>query len=504
MDLPRMRDLVPQQYASEQRGIALLGGVYDITQDLHIEEPIWFLGGILRPLAGVVVTIDGPMYAPVTQIFDLSEGGWIDGRPNIASVNPVWWGADPNGVNDSSAAINDAIEFCNGSFAPFVEMVAGHYRCLAQILKGQSFHMPIIRGTGGGNNVEPGGVVWDFSESDINDACVKIKGGSGRSAHGGIADITIVGNGKCKGLQFADQCGSYANNIMLENCLDGIEFFNEHGFTEWNKLINCQVDNPGRYSFLCRRGSGTESFHGAEIIDCWTNLSASSPGAIWIGAGCKWYNGTTRARIFYANGLQAPQDAFVLDPAAYPVDTEGYLKCEGGGGFARGASGGLVNLMGPVLSLNGFDWGTLKQKRYSIALGPESGHANGQIASPLDYHSFGPRYITVNQNGEWSTGIYLDGAYLLKITVSAANYEFRHTAVAEAQGYGGEGLYQDLIRWPINDSRGFGAPTFRVDPGGTLLLKNAKYPPGEVTFSVWYEQLSLNRQIYQRFATMSA
>lgn len=473
-----------------------------------------FWGGILQPQSGIDVALNGPVQAQSRRIFDLSAGGVISGTPQVETASVTWWGADPSGNEYSADAINAAIAFCAGLYKPMLTHPAGRYMCDKRIYKSQSFYMPIIAGTGGGNDKEPGGTSWDFSEcKDIGadpdtgepQPCVVIKGGSGRTSHGGIKDIEIVGNYASTGISVADQCGIFVNNMIVRNCVDGILQHNETGFTEWNKFVGCQVDKPSRYSFNFRRTNGENSFHGAEIIDCWTNLSASSPCAVHVGDGCKWYNGTSRIRVFFSGGLTNYQDVFDVHPNAYDVDTEGYIKTEAGGGWARGANpaGRFVNMAGPVLALTGFTWGNLRPVKYSVSVGPEGGLANGVTVLWLENQSYGPRFITVDENGDWYIGTNAAGSLDMDIIVSASNYEYRLSGIAHQQGYGGDGKFIPTGVWALNNSRGFGEPVLRVDSKHRIILRNAKYPPGEVKFYCWWRQRSLSVQTNQRFATMN-
>lgn len=513
----RIRDIVtpealqgmPADYAKS--GVALLPGIHQIEQDLIVEEPVMFWGGILQPQSGIEVALNGPVQAASVQIFDLSAGGVIGGTPQVEEASVTWWGADPSGENFSSDAINQAIAFALGGYKPKLTHPAGRYLMDKRIYKQQSFYCPIIEGTGGGTDGDIGGTCWDFSLADIGaDAsgeplpCVVIKGGSGRTSHGGIRGIEIQGNYECTGISVADQCGIFVSNMIIRNVVDGILQHNETGFTEWNKFIGCQIHKPSRYPFNFKRTNGDNSFHGAEILDCWTNLSPSTPAAIHVGEGCKWYNGTTRLRVFFSGGLTNYQDVFHVEQG-YDVDTEGYIKTESGGGWGRGANpaGRMVNLAGPVLALTGFTWGNLRPIKYSVSVGPEGGAANGVTVLWMEDQSYGPRYITVDANGDWPIGLRAQGSLDLDIIVSASNYEYRMSGIAHQQGYGGDGKFIPTGVWALNNSRGFGEPVLRVDSKHQIILRNAKYPPGEVKFYVWYRQRSLSVQTNLRFATMN-
>lgn len=487
----------------------MVNGVVEVSQNVTINEPLWVFG-VIKPLAGVTVTINGPMVTGSGQIFDLSAGGMIAGTPEIERVLPSWWGADPNGVEDSSPAINQAIAFCNNDYKPRVEFLAGNYKCMSPIIKHQSFHCPIISGVGGGSSstADGAGTVFDFSGAVLaeNQPCVMIKGGSGRHTHGGIRDIQIIGNGTSTGLQFNDQCGAYAQNLTLTNHGIGIEFYNEYGFAEWNKAIGCQVHNPLTYAYRFRRGAGgTNSFHGCEILDCWANIPPSCKAAVRVESGCNWYNGTARIRVFFTtNGLTDFQDVISVDAGAYDVNLDGYIKTEGGQGWGRMASGRPVNFAGPVLAAGGVTWGSLNPVHYALGIGPEGLGANGVIAMWRQPVSYGPQAITVDPvTGEWDTGMSCAGSYDCEIIVAGRYYEYRISGIAKGNGYGQAGAWFPTATWAMNNQTGWGPPVITINKNHKMIITNLKYPPGEAKFTIWHQQRSLSAQTYLRFATMN-
>jgi hypothetical protein len=516
MDIPRLKDLVPQEFANDQRGLALFGGYWDIDRDITIVEPLWFLGGILRPAAGVTIKINGPMYAPVTQIFDLSQGGTIVGQPEIESVNPVWWGADPDHVENSSPAINAAIEFCNGTFKPAVQFVAGNYLCLDEVYKRHSFYMPDIRGIGGGNTGEPSGVQLDFRESSIGyDAsgnptaepgrCIYIKGGSGTLVTGSIDRISVQCKANQIALQIADQGGVLVSNCIFHDGRDSVQMFNEspNGFTEWCKLVNCTFDNPTRNCVRLRANAGaTDSFHGMEILDCWAQISSSvAPAAIEITPKCFWYNGTLRIRVFFNGNPPDYQDVLRVDPSCRDPEIDGYIKTESGYGKGRLASGRNVDFPGTVLALSGVTWGTMRPAHWMQTLGPEGGASNGATMKWLKEFSYGPRAITVDASGSWYTGLYCPGEIDCEIVVRANNYEWHVSGIARPHHMGGYGMFSKISSWNLIDSTGWGEPSFVVGTDNALYLKNPKYPAGAVNFFIWYRQRSITH-IFGAFALM--
>lgn len=516
MDIPRLKDLIPAQYQNgAQHGLVLTGGYWDIDRDITITEPLWFMGGILRPLAGVTIKLNCPIYAQCDQIFDLSQGGQIVGNPEVQSMNPVWWGADPDHIENSSPAINAAIAFCSGTFKPTLQFIAGNYLCMDRIIKQQNFYMPEIRGIGGGNMGEPSGVQLDFSQSttiglDANgepQPCVYIKGGSGTLVTGSIDRLTILANGNQLPMQIADQGGVLVSNCQFHGGMDSFQFFNEapNGFTEWNKLVNCVFMQPRRNAVRFKANSqATDSFHGAEILDCWAQITNGAPAAIAVGKHCLWYNGTMRIRVFFANNPADYQDVLYVDPEARDPQIDGYIKTEAGGGKGRLGSGREIDFPGEVLALTGITWGSVKPVHYSMYMGPEGGASNGAVIKWYKPFSYGPRPITVDANNEWNTGLYLPGSFDCEMILRAPYYEYQISGIARGQHYGGPGIFNKTAAWALTNQAGYGEPSFRVNNQNVLILYAPSYAaiPGRVMFSMFAAQRSLGF-FYGKFHTMN-
>ena len=492
----------------------LATGVVEIHEDTVIEDPLWLMG-MLVPDKDVEIQINGPLMCGVHQAFDLSKGGTITGRPEIESVNPCWWGADPDHVENSSPAINAAIQFCNGTYKPALQFTAGNYLCLEHIEKRQSFYMPDIRGIGGGNTGEPSGVQLDFTQSTsiVADAngepapCVYIKGGSGTLVTGSIDRISIQAKAGQVPLMIADQGGVLVSNCIFHDGHDSVQIFNQapNGFSEWNKLVNCTFDNPARNGVRLRSNPGaTDSFHGFEIIDCWAQISSSvAPAAVEVTPHCFWYNGTLRIRVFFAQNPPDYQDVLKVDPACRDPQIDGYIKTEAGYGKGRLASGKNVDFPGTVITLSGVEWGTMRPCHWMSTIGPEGGASNGATMKWLREFSYGPRYITVDAAGAWQTGLYLPGEMDVEMVVRADYYEYHISGICRPHHMGGNGVFQKISSWNLIDNKGWGEPSFSVDNKGVLWLNNPKYTaaPGVVKFYIWYRQRSVTH-VFGKYALM--
>jgi hypothetical protein len=73
-------------------------GTYQANSGVTIDRGVVFAGGaILRPASGVTVKLGAAFHALATQIFDCSQGGWVQ-IPRMAEVWGEWWGAKGDGV----------------------------------------------------------------------------------------------------------------------------------------------------------------------------------------------------------------------------------------------------------------------------------------------------------------------------------------------------------------------------------------------------------------------
>jgi hypothetical protein len=120
-------DTVPGQY------VRLASGSWTVASNLTITSGIQFdIGAKLKPSAGVTITINGPILAPLTQIFDLSAGGTIVFGPDAAERLFVkWFGADSTGSIDCTSAAQAAVNAC--TYGGVVWFTAGKYKFLGEV-----------------------------------------------------------------------------------------------------------------------------------------------------------------------------------------------------------------------------------------------------------------------------------------------------------------------------------------------------------------------------------
>jgi hypothetical protein len=92
--------------------IRVTPGIYRIAANLVITAGMVFeSGAILKPDAGVTVTISGSLTAALGQIFDLSNAGAVVvlGKKAASVARPEWWGAVGDLVADDTTPLTQAI-----------------------------------------------------------------------------------------------------------------------------------------------------------------------------------------------------------------------------------------------------------------------------------------------------------------------------------------------------------------------------------------------------------
>lgn len=117
--------------ASEAAGafVDLPPGTYLVSSNLTLTKVIRFApGAILKPAAGITITITGEIVAGCWQIFDISAGGTIAGPVRNQLVLPDWWGAAPGVASSQTSKIQAAITFAQ-SGSRTVYLRNGLWRC---------------------------------------------------------------------------------------------------------------------------------------------------------------------------------------------------------------------------------------------------------------------------------------------------------------------------------------------------------------------------------------
>ncbi len=95
-------------------------GTYYVASSLTLSVPVSFdADAVLKPANGATITINAPVNAGLTQIFNTSLGGVIAGAFRASSYPVEWWGATGNGKTSPSgviAALSTAFTDANAAF----------------------------------------------------------------------------------------------------------------------------------------------------------------------------------------------------------------------------------------------------------------------------------------------------------------------------------------------------------------------------------------------------
>lgn len=129
------------------RQLVFPAGTYKIGTSITLANVMLLVGAVLKPAAGVVITLDGALNAPLAKIFDTSLGGTIViAASSCIIARPEWWGAitdnaDAGVMTANLAALNAAIVA-----SPITELTSADY-FISSTLKMTTPHR-ILRGIG--------------------------------------------------------------------------------------------------------------------------------------------------------------------------------------------------------------------------------------------------------------------------------------------------------------------------------------------------------------------
>ena len=234
-------------------------------------------------------------------------GAWTCSK--AIAANPVWWGADPTGTNDSTTAINSAITAGTFSSAlgkeTYVAFPPGLFKINSQI--------SIVPGSQAGVRIEGAGplvtVLW-FPNASTG---IDIDFGTSASVSAHIRDFSMItsGAGNTTGLTLQSETTTGAGYVYGVSDLTNLDFFGASGY-----------------------GQG-DFFSDAIVLDGMSNVSLQNINVYGAGSGCALSltntcgvgllvekNGTTLANVvnvqsssFYylTNGINGVGDVKSLD-----------------------------------------------------------------------------------------------------------------------------------------------------------------------------------------------
>jgi hypothetical protein len=451
-------------------GVALYlpKGTYRISSNITFSVPLYFeFGAILKPDAGVTITINSPVWAGPWQIFNvINTNALITGliRPMTYGVRiPVeWMGAvGDNATNDTAAfAATAALAKAAGNIG--IQLQAKTYFINSTIYgngsgsAGQSFYSPSWFG------VEKRQTIISCRGAPAGTPALLFQGGSGQNCGATIQDIGFSGDSNSIGISFEGQNGMRAIRCLFDTNACGVRFYNNQvgSFTEFCVAEQCE------FTALCitdaqfARNLGNASLHGSGLLRCLSNKSGGN--SVLIGAGVAPYNAPLDLQI-WNNGATT----LVNNSSSSNVWFHGNLTFETLSGVLTLASTNPVYYSGTITGDNELVTGG--------ALIQCEAFQSNLSGAPC---ALGIRkaYSQVGVSGTNSlVSSVPGGTKLIDVRITATNYDWRGTFVITHNGSGSAGYIYAIGTTLVNNTAAFGAPSASVDNTGNLLLVNSSY-----------------------------
>lgn len=402
------------------------------------------------------------------------------------TVSALSFGCLGDGVFDNTARSQQLITWAtNNGFD--VEYPAGTFYHSGQVTKPNAFNAPKILGAGGGTESGKRTVLWFDSAIGL-----KIKGGSGRDCNSGIFDCVLRGksDNTTVPLQIADQCGFDAVRCRFENAVTACEMYNEStgGFTEFCMLVDCVIGRSCQQTLRMRRGSGNDSFHGSGLVRTVINeMSTSTLSSIQLDAGSLLYNAPLSFTVFKANS----------NPVIQNNCGHGKTNAKGDINYESGSASRTCNLCsGSSLAYAGSVSALTEGLKMGTAVIAERLQVNSDGSINVQRKIFSYRE-TIVSGGAITYGYpNNDDAFLIKITVSAANYEYSYLLLVYRNPTDNAGSVTTLATLRTFNSAGYGEPTFSFTTGSGLTITNASYPADGVTVGYTVTQLGTRQNFF--------
>lgn len=207
------------------RGVlALPPGTYRVNSALTISVPLtWLPGAMLKPAAGITITITAPVQGPATKWIDTSLGGKVVFTPRSGvQLNPRWWGAvgdfshDTNTGTDDSAAFQAMMSATSGNVSHgwYFDLGVGSYLLTAGFVA--AVHKAFITGRGAH------ATQFVFNPAADGAVCITMnKGASAELFEGGVRGVGFhgfPGNTRQKiALELVDTSDVHVDDIKVHN-----------------------------------------------------------------------------------------------------------------------------------------------------------------------------------------------------------------------------------------------------------------------------------------------
>lgn len=242
-----------------QSGIIITGDIITFTEDTTIPEGVILNFTVTNKIivnSGVTLTINGIIIAGKFQIFEIAEGGIINGCPQIEHIVPQWWGTDDSGTINSSDLFQKAVE----SFPCISKLIAnGKFLFDKEVLLNvNERYYDFIGGTfiGADTGTDNGGLITigdrDFNiTEEYSVENVTLVGGIYipkfnhdnsigvlNSKNIKILNVKIIGTEGLRGIALQNPSSGMVNNPVIENVI--IENIIQDGGVN---IINIDINN---------------------------------------------------------------------------------------------------------------------------------------------------------------------------------------------------------------------------------------------------------------------
>lgn len=313
-------------------------GTYRIGSDLTVPPHVtlaFAAGATLKPDSGDTVTINGPLQAPLSQIFDTSAGGEVVFGPGVTEFYRFeWWGAKADaahdgGGTDSTVAINAAIAAIRVSGADGLQKGGGavalankgYYRITSTIEFPRQQVIDLV-GAGRYSGFVFAGEAPNLEEYASDPANFAL-----------VMEDTITQVTRMRWTDFSVYCPEGASGIHLTNIEDG----NGYRWCLFHFLLVVGNEaDPSSGSAGIKLGTVTTSnFHDVKVRgfdDNWVSYKATgaNPSGGNLLVGCKGAGG--RGTNFYlpdflsTTFIRCRSESRDVDHALGPMERGWYIK----------------------------------------------------------------------------------------------------------------------------------------------------------------------------------
>jgi hypothetical protein len=455
-------------------------GTYRIGSNLTIGVACFFdFGAILKPDAGVTVTINAPVFAGPWQIFDATTnaGAVITGLIKPFNANGAmyteWFGAVADGSLVASTGTDNLVPFQKTAKAAFdagcvpIQLLAGVYKITNTVYGGganvQSFTSPSWYG------IDKRQTTIRLLGAAAGTQALLFRGGSGQMCGASVERIGFKGDANSVGVSFQGQCGMRVKACLFDTNAGGVQFYNNDlgSFTEY-----CVVDDSSEFTALCVtdiqyvKNLGNTSFHGSGVQNSITNKSGGN--SIIIGAGSQPYNAPLGLQIWNQGSTN-----LINSSSALVCNFHGAITSERFAGTLTLATGNPVYFTGTINAANeNIAAATLIQCMALVA------NSDGSV-TPLGARR---AYSSSGTTGSFTLSSIAAGiTRIIHIRATATNYDWRGVYVIEHNGTGAVGYAYLIGSTLVNNTAGYGAPAVSVDAQGSAVVANGGWVGPTVT-----------------------